>query len=232
METYREFINRINGFEKREMDLGERFRLNPSLFKKVNLDNTFKKFYGDTVVFQLDDAVKDKLEVYVDFLYATVPECFSQRLNTDTFHVTLHDLSNSEFFAEVGDEIAANSTAIRQMPWQKFAGTKIKFKSNFVFNMVGTSLVLGVCPKDENNFTGLMQLYGLIDGHKSLNYPLTPHITLAYYNVDGFDARSAEELQNVVNRLNGEIQFEFVVQSLYYQQFESMNDYITVHKLI
>ncbi|MDE6442624.1 MAG: ligT like phosphoesterase [Clostridia bacterium] len=224
METYLEFSDRINGFEKREMNLGgEYFKVNPSLSKKVNADNTLKSFYGDTVVFALDNSVKNKLAEYVNFLYRAAPECFCQKLNPDTFHVTLHDLSNSEYLNEVEEERKANAAAVRQLEVPK--NTKIKFKSKYIFNMVNTSLVLGLYPAGEDNYKKLMQLYSIFDGVKKLNYPLTPHITLGYYNVNGFCADSARKLENAVNALNGERQFEFETQGLYYQQFTNMNDY-------
>lgn len=233
MESYSQFLDRINGFEKREMNLGGTyFQANSSLCKKVNSDNTFKNFYGDTVVFKLDSAVKNKLEKLVDLLYAAAPECFCQRLKADTYHVTLHDLCSSENFSEVEHEIAANSDAIRQSAWKEYATAKIKFRSNFIFNMVCTSLVLGVCPADEGDYTRITQLYNVIDAIKPLGYPFTPHITLAYFNFNGFNARSAEKLQKIVNRLNGEIQIDFHAQGLYYQHFDSMNRYTDVFRLI
>lgn len=224
METYLEFLNRINSFEKQEMDLGrEYFKVNPSLLKKVNADNGFKSFYGDTAVFALDNSVKNKIDGYVDLLYRTAPECFCQRLSPDTFHVTLHDLTNSENFIDIEEEVKANGAKISQLTVPQ--NIKIKFKSNCIFNMVGTSLVLGLYPADEENYKKLMRLYEVFDGVKKLNYPLTPHITLAYYNVNGFDADSAKKLESTVDKLNAQKQFEFETQGLYYRRFTSMNDY-------
>ena len=54
METYQQFLDRINSFEKKELNLGDGdFIGNPSIAKKVDADNSFRKFYGDTVVFDL-----------------------------------------------------------------------------------------------------------------------------------------------------------------------------------
>ena len=57
METYKEFLDRINSFEKSEIDLGDDyFKGSGSIPLKVNEDNSFRPFFGDTVVFNLDDA--------------------------------------------------------------------------------------------------------------------------------------------------------------------------------
>ena len=74
METYKEFLDRINSFEKSEIDLGDGyFKGSGSIPLKVNEDNSFRPFFGDTVVFNLDDATKKKLEKIVDSINAVGP---------------------------------------------------------------------------------------------------------------------------------------------------------------
>ena len=231
MESYREFLDRISSFEKKELTLGDGdFSVSPSVALKVDRDNSFRRFYGDTVVFALDDSVKEHLARHVDRLYRAAPKCFCQRLVPQTFHVTLHDLSNSPNLCDVAEEVFRNELEMleRRDELRRLLSARIRVKGNYVFNMVGTSLVLGVYPASEADYERLMQLYSLVDGVKQLSYPLTPHVTLAYYNVDGFDAKSARALEKEVNRINAEKGIEFELGKLYYQKFVSMNDYIDV----
>lgn len=59
METYSEFMDRINSFELAKMSLNcENFIPDRSLSLKVDGNNRFSSFYGDTVVFDLDDNEK------------------------------------------------------------------------------------------------------------------------------------------------------------------------------
>lgn len=229
METYREFSDRINSFEKKKINYGNRyFKGNPSISQKVTKDNTFGNFYGDTVVFVLDDAVKEKLSGYADYLYRSAPECFCERLASDTFHVTLHDLSNSPDLKDVAEEMLENELRVteKMAEIRKHENEKIKMKSSSVFNMVDISLVLGLYPADENEYLRLMELYSVFDDVKKLDYPFTPHITLAYYNINGFNSRSAKVLEEAVNYLNNnEIEIELKVGNLKYQKFKSMNDF-------
>ena len=105
-------------------------------------------------------------------------------------------------------------------------------KSKYIFNMVNTSLVLGLFPVNEEEYDKLMKLYSLFDEVKELSYPLTPHITLAYYNVNGFPVESAKKLESVVRELNAcELEIELDVRDLYYQKFRSMNDYVNIINL-
>ena len=99
--------------------------------------------------------------------------------------------------------------------------------------MVNTSLVLGLYPADEAAYKKLMTLYEMFIEVKDLPYPLTPHITLAYYNVHGFNDVSARKLEELVYQLNceeleREMEIVLDVKELFYQHFDSMNHYINV----
>ena len=235
METYREFLDRINSFEKKEINYGNKFfKGNPSISQKVSKDNVFRNFYGDTIVFALDDIVKAKLAEYVELLYQTAPECFCERLVPHTFHVTLHDLSNAPVLRDVAEELFENELKVieKMSEIQKQENEKIKMKSKYIFNMVDTSLVLGLYPANEGEYRRLMDLYLLFDSVKKLSYPFTPHITLAYYNVDGFDLQAARRLEAAVNMLNkNKIEIELDMNHLCYQKFKSMNDYVDIINL-
>lgn len=235
METYQEFLDRINSFEKKEINYGNKyFKGNPSISQKVDQDNMFRNFYGDTVVFALDDIIKGKLAECVELLYQSAPECFCERLVPNTFHVTLHDLGNAPILRDVAEELFENELKVIEKAGeiQKHEKAKIKMKSKYIFNMVDTSLVLGLYPADEEEYRRLMELYLIFDNVKKLNYPFTPHITLAYYNIDGFGIQAARGLEAAVNQLNNnEMEVELDVNHLYYQKFKSMNDYIDIINL-
>ena len=232
METYKEFLDRINTFEKKDVSFGDTdFCVNPSLVKKVDEDNAFRTFYGDTIVFDLDNATKEKLAEYVGKIYERAPECFCEKLIPRTYHMTLHDLSNAPILDEVAAELFDNELKVLEFK-KKIDACKIKMKSKCIFNMVNTSLVLGLYPVDEEEYEKLMKLYFFFDEVKELGYPLTPHITLAYYNVNGFSVESARKLEKVVADLNEcELEVELNVKELYYQKFRSMNDYINIFSM-
>jgi 2'-5' RNA ligase len=234
METYREFLDRINLFQKSEIDFGnEYFSGNPSIAQKVNKENVFRAFYGDTVVFNLDDSTKEKLTKIVNRINDVASECFCEKLVPNTFHMTLHDLSNSPKLEEIAQEVFENELKVLKIA-ENMAEEKIKMKTKFIFNMVNTSLVLGLYPINETEFNKLMKLYTLIDDVKKLGYPLTPHITLGYYNVNGFSVASARKLEAIVKELNtteSEIQIELDTKELFYQKFVSMDEYINIFRL-
>lgn len=230
MESFKEFKDRINAFETREIDLGrEYFNVNHSLVHKVGKNNRFKPFFGDTVVFDLGNSVKAQLSAIEDELYGYASACFCERLDAETFHVTLHDLCNSEHLRNISEDLFYNElNVISKISEARNSSDRITFRSKFIFNMVNTSLVMGLYPSDEGSYERLMALYSLFDNIKKLDYPFTPHITLAYYNVNGFDARAAVKLKSVVERLNSSLEMEFRPEKLVYQKFTSMNDYFDI----
>ncbi len=235
MESFNEFLERINSFEKPVFELPDsRFEVNSSLKNKVDADNKFKPFFGDTTVFDLTDITKKNMGIITDELYKRAGECFCEKLKSDTFHVTLHDLSNSSKLSDIGEEMFNNEINLLQKVYaDKIVSEKIVMQTNYVINMVGTSLVLALKPKTEEDYIKLMNLYDTVDGVKSLPYPLTPHITLAYYNPNGFSAESAKKLAEVVNELNEEISLDVTLftKKLYYEKFTDMNSYYKVFPL-
>ena len=124
MESYTGFLDRIHSFEKKEIDFGwDYFRCNPSVSQKVNHENRFQPFYGDTIVFNLNEETKGKLSNIVNVLYDTVPECFTEKLVADTFHMTLHDLSNSPILEEIAVEVFENEIKVKmKIDFEDFLG--------------------------------------------------------------------------------------------------------------
>lgn len=232
MENYNEFLERISIFEKKNIQLGEGyFHVSNSVSMKLNEDNRFRPFYGDTVVFDLEQSVKDYLSRLVNRLYDTVPQCFSERINPDTFHLTLHDLSNSSHLKDIEYEMNDNKRKVLEIS-KEICFDSIMLKSNYIINMVNTSLVLCLVPSSHEDYNKLMELYSLFDQVVPLPYLFTPHITLAYYSYSGFDEESKRKLEGIVNELNEDC-FEVKLKSenLWYQRFISMNEYYSVINL-
>ncbi len=94
MESYIKFKNRISEFENDNFSFNtSEVCQNQNLRNKVNEDKSFKPFYGDTIVFDLSTNIKLQIEKIVDQLYLNCGLLFAERLKTNTFHMTLHDLN-------------------------------------------------------------------------------------------------------------------------------------------
>lgn len=235
MESYNEFLDRINSFQNPVLNLGDGdFEVNPSLKNKVDTNNKLKPFFGDTVVFDLDDSAKEDLLDYREKLYECAPDCFCERLCEDTFHMTLHDLSNAMQLSDTAIDSFNNEIALlKKLKEEPLMKQTIKMESTCAFNMVNTSLVLGLKPINNAEYIKLIKLYSYVDDIKALPYPFTPHITLAYYSYNGFSVDSKRQLETVVNSINkNKLIIELDIDKLFYQKFINMNEYINVFNFI
>lgn len=234
MEKYTDFINRIS-YQQPALMINDEFTPSKSVFDKVNPENTLKPFFGDTVVFKLGFSAKAKTDRIIDRLFKTVPECFCERLNADTLHMTLHDLCASPVKQEADKNSLVNEKQLKTLLKNNPLNPEIiRMKTNYIVNMIDISLVLALIPADENEWNKLSALYSLIDNVKKCDYPfLTPHITLAYYNYKGFKKSSAEKLRALSGELNKSgFEFELNTENLFYERFTDMNNYVDVFPLV
>ena len=211
------------------------FAPHKGMLEKVDPDNSFRPFYGDTTVFDLDDDIKKKVAAIQDVLYSQNPECFCARLAPSTIHMTLHDLDASVSQDEVFPAMMQNEAGLRRkcesLPIPAFT---IRMRTNFVCDSVQKSLVLNVLPETPGDWAKLALLYEWVDEVRPLppDRKLYPHITLAYYNHDGFSAESMSKLKKTVLELN-QTGFAFTIDTakLYYQHFTDMNSYENIFKI-
>ncbi len=236
MEKYSDFLERTGKFEKPELEIREEdFHPHAELGAKCCPDGTFRKFYGDTVVFELKHKAKEKMSVLIEELYEKVPECFSEKIDKSTLHMTLHDLSASDNIDEVAGDVFRNEVKLLEVLRENpVKDDTIKMKTNVVMNMVSKSLVMALVPCEEEDWDKLQELYALINKVKVCPYPfLTPHVTLAYFNTNGFSEKSVKKLKKIVAKMN-ESGFDVTLHTdkLYYQHFYSMNDYKNIFPLI
>ena len=228
MESFCYFKKRISEFENEDFRFdSHEISRNQSLKNKVAEDGSFKAFYGDTVVFGLQDYTKMQIKKIVDDLYSNCPSLFAERLTANTFHMTLHDLNSGIELSDISSDCFRSELACLEIAQSKAVSPDtINLKSNFVFNMVNTSLVMGLIPETEEDFEKLTSLYQKFDKVKMLPYPFTPHITLGYFSPSGHKKEEVNVLRKLVSGFNKTtIHFSIDTRDLWYQKFTGMNDY-------
>lgn len=196
------------------------------LTAKVAPDGRFKPFYGDTVIFSLPQSMLHWLEDIQNALYAACGECLAERIAAETFHVTLHDLCNQA--EKMPDGVARNrQEALRAIAEaRKLCPHSIAIRSNCMFSMVGTSIVMGFEPATEQDCALLMAMYERFQQIVPLPYPLTLHVTLAYYRPGEYDDDMLFRLRDTMQRIGREQhEWPLEMQGLHYATFESMVRY-------
>lgn len=203
------------------------FSTNPNLNKKVSPDGTFLPFYGNTAVFTLCDKAKKNLRYLQNQLYRNAGWMLSQQLDPSTFHMTLHDLVNDpEMTEDLRMRMLESKTKATQIltQWQNLP--PLHMKTTWLFNMVNTSIVLGLTPADEETWRRLDEMYTALESVVRLGYALTPHITMAYFKPGIWSQYDLNCLRTALCPV--ELEVELKMEDLVYQEFIHMNHYETM----
>ena len=234
MESYQDFLKRVKSYYTKEL-FGEQKSFIPDerVEKKVNLDGTFRSFFGDTVVFKINQSGQKQIEHMAKSLHENFGDCFAEKISAETYHVTLHDLASGNDLSQIAVRMFENELAIKDaFRTYDFTHHSIKMKADYVLNMVNTSIVLVLIPEREEDYQALMQLKRIFQEISPLDYPLTPHITLAYFGRAGIDHDKMMALSALVAKFNFKsISFELHKEDLFYQKFVSMNQYYDIYSI-
>ena len=157
------------------------FATNPRLTDKVDQDGRFRPFFGDTVIFDLTEDEKAWLAGIRQGLCEACGALLAEPLDPASFHITLHDLNSAADPQVIAPAMALAEERSRLLLASLPGGWAAHVRPTAVFSMVGTSVVLGFEPVDEENCAALMGLYEAFQQVVPLGYALTPHVTLAYY---------------------------------------------------
>lgn len=226
LETLDQFHQRVDGFMQHSLNVSCAMETNPNLKMKVDSDGKFLPFYGNTVVFDLPVEIKNELEKIQSMLYEFCGDFLAEPLAPDSFHITLHDLLSNVSYSELKE---MEPSAKRLAMSLALKDEKIRMTSTYLFNMVNTSMVIGFSPADEESCDRVMFYYDLFQSVVPLAYPLTPHVTLAYYRPQMLETEQVQRLQTVIDEVSkrNKMTFELSSSMLKYQRFSDMNHYQT-----
>ena len=217
-------INILEDYIFRSLPEWGDFSTNLNLIKKVSSTGALLPFYGNTVVFDLAEATKKALLSLQEELYKNAGWMLSQKLDPSTFHMTLHDLMNGPELTDdlkcrmLEAEVKAKSI---METWK--GQTPLRMKATWLFNMVNTSIVLGLAPVDEESWRRLDEMYAALESVVHLGYALTPHITMAYFKPGIYTQYDLNYLRRAMRPV--ELEVELRVEDLHYQVFQNMNYY-------
>ena len=229
LETLQEFQVRVGSYNRTSLPGNSSMDTNRNLEKKVDGFGKMKTFIGNTTVFLLPEEIKKKIHTIQNKLHEECDFILAEPLIEDTFHITLHDLLNGEKSEELQWRMGEIQGRAKQLVHQiAERNEEIRLKSSVLFNMVNTSMVLGFEPVDEESCQKLMEYYELLQEVVYLNYPLTPHVTVAYFKPCRIEVEQVNKLQQVIEWVNTRESIEVTLSTkmLEYQIFSNMNCYV------
>lgn len=203
------------------------FVTNPNLEKKVDAEGKLLPYAGNTAVFLLDDATKQKLRAIQETLYAAAPEMLAERLQVSTFHMTLHDLVNGVPEQDsLSEQMQESEKRAAEMILRWKDHDPLRMKTTWLFNMVNTSIVLGLAPADEDSWRRLDEMYMALETVVPLGYGLTPHITMAYFRPGSYAQEQVCRLRAALQETQLDVTLS--MGDLVLQRFTDMNHYSTI----
>lgn len=203
------------------------FTTNPNLMNKVSPAGELLPYRGNTVVFLLDDDTKRKLKQIQEHLYRAAPDMLTQPLREDTFHMTLHDLVNGHpNRCGLTEEMrSAEEHAVDLLVrWKDIP--PLPMRATWLFNMVNTSIVLGLAPANDEAWRQLDGMYTALEAVVRLGYAMTPHVTMAYFRPGVYHQEQVQRLREALCQVD--LQMTLTADNLVLQNFEDMNQYQTV----
>ena len=228
LENLTAFRVRTGGFIWDSLPHGGGMETSPGLPQKVCPDGRMAPFGGNTVVFPLPEPARQEIGLIQDRLYQTCAPALAEPLAVSSFHITLHDLLSGAPDQALRRRIdSVRAPALARVRRIAEAGGTVRLHSTALFNMVNTSMVLGFAPVDEESCRRLMACYEQLQEVVPLNYPLTPHVTVAYFRPGTISAEMVGALRGVVEETGCRegILVELSMKTVEYQLFSDMNHY-------
>ncbi len=230
METLAQFHARVDAFQQDSLPHEGPLVTKPLLVEKVAPDGGLRPFFGNTMIFDLPMDVQLAITRMQLLLHHRCADMLAQPLTPSTLHMTLHDLLNGvdeaalrEPVRQTGDAAKAILAELRQA-----ALPPIHLTSTLAFNMTNGSVALGFAPDTEADCARIMGMHARFQQVVALDYPLTPHVTLAYYKPGSYAPEAVATLAAALAELNALPRVHITVDTdrLHYYTFEDMNTYI------
>lgn len=230
METLHEFHARVDGFQRDSLPHDGWLTTKPLLVEKVAPIGALLPFFGNTMIFDLPQDVQLTIARMQLLLHHRCPQMLAQPLTPSTLHMTLHDLLNGIDSAALAEPVRRTGEQAKAIHTQQRAAgiPPIRLTSTLAFNMTNGSVALGFAPDTEADCTALMGMHAAYQAVVALNYPLTPHVTLAYYKPGSYGPEEVAALAEALQEINKlpKVRIAVDAECLHYYTFEDMNTYI------
>lgn len=183
-ESLQTLTERVNGFEFNSVPPEIPFFVSASAREKFEAFTGHPRpFYGSTIMYDLDKGTKLWIEELATRLHDELGEGLAQALPTQSFHLTLHDLRAHPQLNAINDTLFWESREIPSLLEKARSHGAISMRVNAVFNLMNTSVVIGLVPATEDDCERALTARATFDSCVP-SAPFTPHITLAYYRPD------------------------------------------------
>lgn len=230
MENLQEFHARVDGFQHNSLPRDGHFITKPLLIEKVAPDGGLRPFFGNTMIFDLPVEIQLLIARMQLILHHRCAGMLADPLTPSTLHMTLHDLLNGVDAAALAEPVRQTGMHAKAILAEQRSANlpPIRLTSTAAFNMTNGSVALGFAPDAEADCAFLMGMHARYQEVVALNYPLTPHVTLAYFRPGSYGPEMVSALADALREINALPKVRITVDAacLHYYLFEDMNSYL------
>ncbi len=230
METLMQFHDRVDGFTCDSLPRSGPLTTRQPLTEKVSPDGRMLPFFGNTMIFDLPPVTRLAIARMQVLLHHRCGPMLAEPLHPHTLHMTLHDLLNGTDENALLDGLQTTEKAARAVlrRQRESALPGVHLTSTRAFNMVNGSVALGFAPDTEADCAALMAMHGDYQAVVPLSYPLTPHVTLAYYRPGVYGGDQVAALADVLAQIAQmpPVHLILTADDLHYYRFTDMNTYL------
>ncbi|MBB6633183.1 hypothetical protein [Cohnella thailandensis] len=232
--THPEFTEKLVELFDRQMDEPPSpWAVSEKLLEKITPSGEMKPFYGATTVIMLSRkdneaclAVRDRLfGEHGDLLVA---------LDPDTYHLTIHALSNVYNVANDNELIKRSiqdtepkvEAEFRRIA-ERYQGRTIRMRALGVSTGGKDIIGLKFVPCSEEDSLLLTDLFERMEAVYPLGERYVPHVSLGYHQIREHSPEEVRGLYDTLRRINRELELtiELEVAELVYQHHYHMNDF-------
>ena len=230
MENLHAFHARVDGFQHDSLPHGGNFATKPLLVEKVAPDGRLLPFFGNTMIFDLPQDVQLDIARLQLLLHHRCAAMLAQPLAPATLHMTLHDLLNGVGASALEAPVRRTGEQAKALLAElRAAGLPaVHLTATAAFNMTGGSVCLGFAPNTEADCALLMGMHARFQEVVPLDYPLTPHVTLAYFKPGVYGPEAVAALDAALGEINAlpKVRLTLTAEALHYYRFQDMNTYL------
>lgn len=228
MELLHEFKLRVAQFQEDSVPREGDFGLHPGVNDKVAAQTgELLPFFGSTAAFFLDEKTINLVQLLTDAIYSEHGGALSARLPLLHAHMTLHDLHASSALDHVASTVfLQHSETVQRLSQARSVGP-IRMTCVSVFNLLNTSIAIGLAPKSDLDHDRLTRARGKFAALVPSG-PFTPHITLAYYRPEPAFPIRPDVLRSQLRSLTAtvrDVEVDLQPEQLFILHFSSMADY-------
>ena len=203
-ETLAAFHARVDGFMHDSLPHEGGFTTREPLKEKVGPDGRMLPFFGNTMIYDLPTPAKLAIARMQLVLHHLCGPYLAEPLSPASLHLTLHDLLNGTDEAALQEGLAATGAQAKAILSDIRAqnAPAVHLTSVAAFNMVNGSVALGFAPDTEADCAAIMALHARYQDVVRLGYPLTPHVTLAYFRPGCYGPEMVDALREALAQIN------------------------------